>query len=414
MFPWLVAFLLYQGTFLVRFVNWTSIVFASYINFVVPAVIFLKALDSSSGVGTARSTHTAASTTTAPTSLAGASGGLPQTDRAADPAAAAAAGASALLSINASGETAEQETTFDKDDVDDEEEEEEVKGGVAVDILLEADGNSGSSRNRSRSGGSGEGTRSSKKKQTSSRHRNRRGPLLDKRDDDDRAADGAEGTDEVTAGGYCESESSDASDSDVGGTVRTGRHERQQQHQQHQHDPEEKPADRRHRCRRCHRYRRHRRLHHHHHHHHHRPRADEQRQRNPNESMRRGGGDDDDDGATEIASSHEKGAVDVPIARPTVSAFSAAVASAHSPRYAAVAPEKNEAVQSLLTVGHRQQLRRRHRPSARDAAALFSSLERESRWLAYALIVVVVVLTTTVAAVDVYNLVVNKQDLTDI
>lgn len=43
-FPWAVSFLLYQGTAFVRFVNWTSLIFTNFTNFILPAYIYLLAL----------------------------------------------------------------------------------------------------------------------------------------------------------------------------------------------------------------------------------------------------------------------------------------------------------------------------------------------------------------------------------
>lgn len=44
-FPWLVSFFLYQGTGFIRFVNWTSLIFTNFTNFILPSYLFILALD---------------------------------------------------------------------------------------------------------------------------------------------------------------------------------------------------------------------------------------------------------------------------------------------------------------------------------------------------------------------------------
>jgi len=44
-FPWLVSFFLYQGTGFIRFVNWTSLIFTNFTNFILPSYVYILALD---------------------------------------------------------------------------------------------------------------------------------------------------------------------------------------------------------------------------------------------------------------------------------------------------------------------------------------------------------------------------------
>jgi hypothetical protein len=43
LFPWMFAWMLYQGSGFVQFLNWTSILFSGIINFLLPLLLFLKA-----------------------------------------------------------------------------------------------------------------------------------------------------------------------------------------------------------------------------------------------------------------------------------------------------------------------------------------------------------------------------------